>query len=256
MDARRAVSSRSSSGADIDGAGEVFELAAGVFERVGSDAKHRKRRSPSSRCATTSATEVLADASFVVVLDRISDPGNLGTIIRSAEAAGVDARRPHRRVGRSVQPEGRPRRRPARSSTSRSSTADSTTWPRPGCSLVGTSSHDAPARTVLRHLDVDLTGRIAARDGQRGRRPARRVERLAPARSAVDHDSAPRPQRVAERGDGRDGARCSKPPGNEIRRARTAGTDRSPAGMRTRRPAGPSARHRRRSRRDPADTAR
>ena len=32
----------------------------------------------------------LATAGFVLVADRIADPGNLGTILRSAEAAGVD----------------------------------------------------------------------------------------------------------------------------------------------------------------------
>ena len=32
----------------------------------------------------------LRDASFVVVLAALADPGNLGTIVRSAEAAGVD----------------------------------------------------------------------------------------------------------------------------------------------------------------------
>ena len=30
-------------------------------------------------------------ASLVLVLDRISDPGNLGTLLRSAAGAGVDA---------------------------------------------------------------------------------------------------------------------------------------------------------------------
>ena len=34
---------------------------------------------------------LLADAAFVVVADGIADPGNLGTIMRSAEACGVDA---------------------------------------------------------------------------------------------------------------------------------------------------------------------
>ena len=34
---------------------------------------------------------MLARADFVVVADRVADPGNLGTILRSAEAAGVDA---------------------------------------------------------------------------------------------------------------------------------------------------------------------
>ncbi len=33
----------------------------------------------------------LSTASFVVVLDRLADPGNAGTVLRSAEAAGVDA---------------------------------------------------------------------------------------------------------------------------------------------------------------------
>jgi RNA methyltransferase, TrmH family len=35
--------------------------------------------------------EVLATAAFVVVADRVGEPGNLGTIVRSAEAAGADA---------------------------------------------------------------------------------------------------------------------------------------------------------------------
>jgi TrmH family RNA methyltransferase len=39
----------------------------------------------------THSVSVLDDASFVVVADRVSEPGNLGTIIRSAEAAGADA---------------------------------------------------------------------------------------------------------------------------------------------------------------------
>jgi TrmH family RNA methyltransferase len=34
---------------------------------------------------------LLGDSSLVVVADRIGEPGNLGTIIRSAEAAGADA---------------------------------------------------------------------------------------------------------------------------------------------------------------------
>jgi TrmH family RNA methyltransferase len=34
---------------------------------------------------------VLSTAEFVVVADRVGEPGNLGTIMRSAEAAGADA---------------------------------------------------------------------------------------------------------------------------------------------------------------------
>jgi TrmH family RNA methyltransferase len=67
----------------------VHVLAPGVAERV-SDVD-----TPSGLFAVVAArrptgTE-LDDASFVVVADRIAEPGNLGTIIRSAEAAGADA---------------------------------------------------------------------------------------------------------------------------------------------------------------------
>ncbi|MGH2524713.1 MAG: TrmH family RNA methyltransferase, partial [Anaerolineales bacterium] len=34
---------------------------------------------------------VIRHSSFVIVLDRLSDPGNLGTILRTADAAGVEA---------------------------------------------------------------------------------------------------------------------------------------------------------------------
>ena len=46
-----------------------------------------------------------AGADFVMVADRIADPGNAGTIIRSAEAGGA-GNRPDPRFGRSLQPEG------------------------------------------------------------------------------------------------------------------------------------------------------
>jgi len=66
----------------------VFELAEGVIERVAST----ERPQPNLAIVRLrSASSSLAEASFVVVADRVNDPGNLGTILRSSEAAGLDA---------------------------------------------------------------------------------------------------------------------------------------------------------------------
>jgi TrmH family RNA methyltransferase len=67
--------------------GEVFELAQGVLERVAST------ESPQPNIAVVRLPErgaTLDEANFVLVADALNDPGNLGTILRSSEAAGVD----------------------------------------------------------------------------------------------------------------------------------------------------------------------
>ncbi len=73
----------------VDGAGPVRSLAPGVAERVAAT------ETPSGLFAVVripvADPTALAAADFVVVADRLADPGNLGTILRSAEAAGVDA---------------------------------------------------------------------------------------------------------------------------------------------------------------------
>jgi TrmH family RNA methyltransferase len=68
--------------------GSWFRLAPGVLERVSST------QSPQGNLAVVGIPDTRIDLetlTFVVVADRISDPGNLGTLIRSAEAAGADA---------------------------------------------------------------------------------------------------------------------------------------------------------------------
>lgn len=66
----------------------TYELAPHVIERVAST------ESPQPLLAVVRmrqlAVDDLARASLVVVCDRIADPGNLGTILRSCEAAGVE----------------------------------------------------------------------------------------------------------------------------------------------------------------------
>jgi len=76
-------------GEPVRGAPDVIhELAPHVMERVAST------ESPQAVMAVVRMREHrvsdLAGASLIVVCDRIADPGNLGTILRSCEAAGVD----------------------------------------------------------------------------------------------------------------------------------------------------------------------
>ncbi len=104
--------------------------------------------------------ERLQAASFVVALDRISDPGNLGTILRSAEAAGADLV--------VLTPGGVD---PYNSKVVRAAAgalfhvpfvvAELDDVAAAGLRLVGTSSHSADARTVLAPTDINFTGRVA-----------------------------------------------------------------------------------------------
>ena len=76
--------------AGYDGAGvPVHTLGPGVIERVATT------KNPQPVLAVVRLhpppSDLLVSASFVVAVDQVADPGNLGTILRSAEAAGVDA---------------------------------------------------------------------------------------------------------------------------------------------------------------------
>ena len=64
-----------------------YELAPNVIERVASTESPQ----PVIAVVAMRPATVPTDATFVLVADRLADPGNAGTIIRSAEAAGADA---------------------------------------------------------------------------------------------------------------------------------------------------------------------
>jgi TrmH family RNA methyltransferase len=73
---------------DMDGV-PVTVVADGVLERVATTITPRPVIAVGRQRLV--AIEELPTATFLVVLDEISDPGNLGTIIRAAESAGADA---------------------------------------------------------------------------------------------------------------------------------------------------------------------
>jgi TrmH family RNA methyltransferase len=74
-------------GSPVTGA-PVFALAEGVLERVAST----ERPQPNLAVVRPSLADgVLDRAGLVLVADALNDPGNLGTILRSSEAAGVEA---------------------------------------------------------------------------------------------------------------------------------------------------------------------
>ena len=131
-----------------------------VCSNVSRRPRLRNHRSRSCGWSTDDVEATLATAGLVMVLDRIADPGNLGTIIRSAEAAGVDA---VVLTPGSVDPFSP---KVVRSSAGAlfhvpviSATIDDVATA--GLTLVGTSSHAAPGRTVVSSTRVDLTGRVA-----------------------------------------------------------------------------------------------
>ena len=137
----------------IAGVDPVFGLAPGVAERV-SDLE----TSPGLFAVVALPTiddALLVATDFVVVADRIADPGNLGTIMRSAEAAGagavvvtpgtVDAMSP-KVVRASAGALFHVAVVPATLDAVRAA----------GLRLVGTSSHRGVA-----HTEADWTGRIA-----------------------------------------------------------------------------------------------
>jgi RNA methyltransferase, TrmH family len=70
-------------------AAETYELGPGVIERVASTEAPQPLLAVVRR--RTATLDALGGCTFVLVGDRIADPGNAGTMLRSAEAAGADA---------------------------------------------------------------------------------------------------------------------------------------------------------------------
>ena len=72
---------------DVPSSAPVFEFAPNVIERVAST----EAPQPVLAVFRQRPSVLPADLTFVMVADRLGDPGNAGTIIRSAEAAGAQA---------------------------------------------------------------------------------------------------------------------------------------------------------------------
>jgi TrmH family RNA methyltransferase len=140
-------------------AGPVYTLAPGVAERV-SDLE-----APQGCFAIVVQREValdLASASFVVVVDGVGDPGNLGTIVRSAEAAGVDAVVV---TPGTVDPTSPKVLRASAGAVFHVPVVEAslTHVARAGLRLIASSSHHGVA-----HVDADWSGRIAIVAGNEG----------------------------------------------------------------------------------------
>lgn len=130
----------------------VEELGDGVLERVAST----ERPQPNLAIVRTPSTSpALDDADFVMVADRIADPGNLGTMFRSAEAAGVQVVVV---TAGSVDPFNPKVVRASAGALFHVpiAAAELADVRRAGLTLVGTSSHHGD-----RHVVADWSGRIA-----------------------------------------------------------------------------------------------
>ncbi len=132
--------------------GDVFDLAEGVIERAAST----ERPQPNIAIVRISAAATsIAGAEFVLVADRLNDPGNLGTILGSSEAAGIDA---VVLTPGSVDPFNPKVVRASAGALFHVPVIDATIDDvrAGGLRLVGTSSHRGE-----RHVDTDWSGRVA-----------------------------------------------------------------------------------------------
>ena len=136
---------------------DLWFLAPEVLEKISDTTTPQPVRGLVER-RTSSLSNVQSDG-WLLVLDRVSDPGNAGTLIRSAEAAGATAVVMTKGSVDWSSPK-----------TVRSSAgavfhipiievADLTEIKKRGWKLIGTTSHDGPNAQSFR--DADYTGNIA-----------------------------------------------------------------------------------------------
>lgn len=144
---------------------DVYQLADGVMERVATTTTPQPVIAIAERRVATLAS--LPRDGWIVVADRVGDPGNLGTILRSAEAAGacavvltpdtVEAFNP--KVVRASA--GALFHVPVVEGVELGAVRAS------GFRLVGTSSHDQPG--TIDFTKADLSGRVAVVVGNEAR---------------------------------------------------------------------------------------
>ena len=144
---------------------DVYQLADGVMERVATTTTPQPVIAIAERRVATLAS--LPSDGWIVVADRVSDPGNLGTILRSAEAAGASAVVLKNETVEAFNPKvvrssaGALFHVPVVEGVELSDIQDA------GYRLVGTSSHDQPG--TIEYTKADLSGRISVVVGNEAR---------------------------------------------------------------------------------------
>jgi len=144
---------------------DVYQLADGVMERVATTTTPQPVIAIAERRVAT--VEGLPSSGWIVVADRVSDPGNLGTILRSAEAAGACAVVLTKETVEAFNP------KVVRSSAGALfhvpvvENSELSEVQSAGFRLVGTSSHDHPE--TIDYRKADLSGRVAIVVGNESR---------------------------------------------------------------------------------------
>ena len=77
--------------ASVPAGAEVFAASPAVLRRITGLGVHRGMLASFDRRPVRTAEEVLAPARRIIVLERVSNPTNLGVIVRSAAGLGMDA---------------------------------------------------------------------------------------------------------------------------------------------------------------------